>query len=208
MTVAAKKFLFEDDFAIDPRAKPAEPTFTLAAHNAAVAAAQQEGFRSGMAAAEAKTERQMAVACERIAGALDAMVKGLSSIEARLEAEAVEVAAAVATKLAPELIAREPFAEISALVSDCFRHLVAAPHVVLRVGDAIYETARARLEEIARGHGFDGRLVVLAEPALAPGNCRIEWADGGMVRDRAAIEAIIAEAVTAYVASRTGAQPA
>ena len=44
--------------------------------------------------------------------------------------------------------------------------------------------------------------MVLAEPDIAPGDCRIEWADGGVKRDRAAIEAAIDEAVARYVAAR------
>jgi flagellar assembly protein FliH len=114
------------------------------------------------------------------------------------------VAVAVARKLAPELIAREPFAELSALAAGCFRHLVAAPHVVVRVNDALQERARAELEETARAGGFDGRLVVLAEPEIAPGDCRIEWADGGVKRDRATIEGAIEESVARYVAARRG----
>ncbi len=45
---------------------------------------------------------------------------------------------------------------------------------------------------------------MLAEPDIAPGDCRIEWADGGVKRDRAATEAAIAEAVARYVAARRG----
>ena len=45
-------------------------------------------------------------------------------------------------------------------------------------------------------------LVVLAEPGMALGDCRIEWADGGLCRDRAATEAVICEAVERYVAAR------
>ena len=117
---------------------------------------------------------------------------------------AAKVAVAVARKLAPELIAREPFAELSALAAGCFRHLVAAPHVVVRVNDALQERARELLEETARAGGFDGRLVVLAEPEIAAGDCRIEWADGGVKRDRATIEGAIEEAVARYVAARRG----
>ncbi len=111
---------------------------------------------------------------------------------------------AVARKLAPELIAAEPLTEISALAASCFRQLISAPHVVVRIAEPIYEAAHKRLEESARLHGFDGRLVVLAEPSLAVGDCRIEWADGGMVRDRAATETAIGEAVGRYVAARVG----
>ena len=43
---------------------------------------------------------------------------------------------------------------------------------------------------------------MLAEPDIATGDCRIEWADGGVVLERAAIEAKISELVGRYLASR------
>ena len=49
------------------------------------------------------------------------------------------------------------------------------------------------------------RLVILAEPEIVTGDCRIEWADGGVVLERATIEAKIDELVGRYMASRTGA---
>ena len=202
---APVKFLFEDDFA--GGAVAAKPVIPLAQHEAQLAQAQAEAYRNGLMAAEAAIQGRTAAACDRIAQSLAALAHGLSAIEARLEAESVEVAFAVARKLAPETIAAQPFAEIAALAADCFRQLVAAPHVVVRIAEPIYEQAHTRLEEIARMHGFEGRLVVLAEPGMALGDCRIEWADGGLSRDRAATEAAISEAVERYVAARrAGAQ--
>ena len=201
---APVKYLFEDDFAA---AKPAsaKPMVALATHEAELARVQTEAYRNGLTAAEAKIEGRAAAASERIAQNIAALAQGLKAIEARLEANAVEVAFVVARKLAPELLAAEPFADIAALASSCFRQLIAAPHVVVRIAEQIYEVAHKRLEEIARLHGFEGRLVVLAEPGMAPGDCRIEWADGGLARDRAATEAAIGEAVSRYVAARRGA---
>ena len=202
---APVKFLFEDDFASGNAAANAKPVIALAAHEAELARAETEAYRNGLVAAEAKIEGRAAAACERIAQGIAALTAGLQAIEARLEAESVEVAVAVARKLAPELIAAEPIAEIAALAGSCFRQLIAAPHVVVRIAEPIYEVAHKRLEEIARLHGFEGRLVVLAEPGMALGDCRIEWADGGLARDRAATEAAIGEAVGRYVAVRRGA---
>ena len=200
---APVKFLFEDDFA--GHAAPGKRMITAAAHEAALARAEAEGYRKGMAAAEAKIEGRATAACERIAQGVATMAQGLSAVEARLEAESVEVAVAVARKLAPELIAAEPLGEIAALAASCFHQLIAAPHVVVRIAEQVYESAHARLEQIAQLHGFEGRLVVLAEPGMALGDCRIEWADGGLSRDRAATEAAINEAVGRYVAARRSA---
>jgi flagellar assembly protein FliH len=201
---APAKFLFNADFAT-----AGERPLTPAEIATKIAEAEAAGYRKGFAAAEAETaaetSRRRAAALEHIGAAIDSLAKTLAAIEARLEAEAVEVAVAVARKLTGELIAREPLAEITALATECFRQLVASPHVVIRVNDTLHEFARDRVQEIAQQRGFEGRLVVLAEPDVAPGDCRIEWADGGRVRDRSATDAMISELVARYIAAR---QPA
>jgi flagellar assembly protein FliH len=177
MIAAKTKFLFEADFG--PNANPAERPVAPAEHALKLAEAESRGFRDGYATAEkeraAEAERRTAAAFEQIADAIDRLARGLGEVEKRLEAEAVEVAVAVGRKLAPELIALEPFAEIAALATDCFKHLTASPHVVI------------------------------AEPDIALGDCRIEWADGGVTRDRAATEAAIVDAVSRYLVATRGA---
>jgi flagellar assembly protein FliH len=77
--------------------------------------------------------------------------------------------------------------------------------VVVHISPDIYDLAKNKLEEIAQARGFEGRLVVQAEPGLAAGDCRIEWAEGGIKRDEAATLAVINDAVARYVAARAGA---
>ncbi len=203
---AAPKFLFNVDFG--PAAEVKAPAIPAVEHEAALAEAQARGYRDGVNAAEAQArteaERRLALAFDRIAGGIEQLRTSLKRVEDRFEAEAVEVALAVGRKLAADLIAKEPFAEISALADQCFREMIGAPHIVVRVNNALYSEAKQRLEEIARARGFEGRLVVMAESDIAPGDCRIEWADGGLKRDRAATEAQIAEAVGRYIAARRG----
>jgi flagellar assembly protein FliH len=76
----------------------------------------------------------------------------------------------------------------------------------VRVNNELYPAVRERLAEIARARGFEGRLVVLGETDIALGDCRIEWADGGAIRDRAAIEKTIDDLVARYVAARRSAE--
>jgi flagellar assembly protein FliH len=205
MSVPAK-FLFDFDFAAGADRKPAELTLTLAEHALKLAEAETAAHRRGYAQAQAdakiEADRRVAEALERIATRLSEANGALQAIETRLECEAVEVAVAVARKLAPALIAREPFAEIAALASDCFRHLVSSPHIAVRVNDGLYAATKEKLDDIVRARGFEGRLVVLAEPDIAVGDCRIEWADGGINRDSAATDAVIGEAVAGYVSAR------
>jgi flagellar assembly protein FliH len=196
---ARAKFLFDADFG---RVKEAPPQITPEAHQAAVAAAELRGVASAEAQARSEAERRTAAAYERIGGALAGLAVAMREIEGRLEAEAVEVAVAVAGRLASALIAREPLAEIAALATECFGAVVAAPHVVVRVNNELYPATRECLDQIARARGFEGRLVVLGETDIALGDCRIEWADGGVIRDRGAIDAAINDLVARYIAAR------
>jgi flagellar assembly protein FliH len=201
---APAKFLFDLDFSVPDKAR--ERAASTAEIAEQIAAAEARGHRAGLEAgqreAKADSDRRAALALEAIGTAIRTIATGFSGIEGRMESEAVNVAVSVARKLCSELVAREPLAEVTALVSDCFRHLVSTPHLVVRINDQLYDAARERIEAIAKQSGFQGRLVILAEPDIAGGDCRIEWADGGVVLERAAIETKINELVGRYIASR------
>ena len=198
---ATAKYLFDVDFAAGEK-----PTITMVEHERRRADAESQAYRQGFNAGEQQAHQEaskrMADALSVIADGLGRLDGGLTAIETRLETEAVEVAVAVAAKLAPALIAREPFAEIAALATECFHHLVSTPLVTVRIAADIHETAKGQIEEIARSNGFDGRLAVMSDESLAPGDCRIEWADGGIIRESTATASAIDETVARYIAAR------
>lgn len=201
---APAKFLFDTDFAAPAASRERAVSSEEIAKQ--VAEAEARAYRDGFAAAQheakAESDRRTALAFEEISIAIRSIASNFGNIETRMETEAVDVAVAVARKLCSELVAAEPLTEIAALVSDCFRHLTSTPHIVVRINDALYETARKTIDELAKRNGFEGRLVILAEPDIATGDCKIEWADGGMTLERAQIDAKIAELVGRYIASR------
>jgi flagellar assembly protein FliH len=206
---APAKFLFDMDFSAPDRTRERPATAAEIAQKIATAEARayRDGFDAAQREAKAESDRRAALALEEIGIALKRIATGFSGIETRMETEAVDVAVAVARKLCDALIASEPLGEITALVSDCFSHLVSTPHLVVRINAALYETAHERIERLAKQSGFAGRLVILAEPEIETGDCRIEWADGGVVLERAAVEAKISELVGRYMASRGHAKP-
>src|SRR5690242_9214197 len=133
------KYMFDEDFA----AGGEKPTITLVEHERrradAESQAHRQGFAAGQAQAHQEAAQRMADALSVIADGLGRLDNALAAIETRLETEAVEVAVAVAAKLSPALIAREPFAEIAALATECFHHLVSTPLVTVRVAPDIHE---------------------------------------------------------------------
>jgi flagellar assembly protein FliH len=201
---APAKFLFDMDFSAPDRMRerPATPAEIAQKVAAAEARAYRDGYDAAQREAKAESDRRSAAALEEIGVNIRGIAQRFSGIEARMETEAVDVAVAVARKLCSTLIAAEPLSEIIGLVKDCFSHLVATPHLVVRINELLYDAAHERIERLAKQSGFEGRLVILAEPEIATGDCKIEWADGGVVLEREAIEAKINELVGRYIASR------
>jgi flagellar assembly protein FliH len=201
---APAKFLFDLDFSEPDKSRERPATQAEIAQKIASseARAYRDGYDAGQREAKAESDRRVALALEEIGTGIKAIEARFCGIETRMETEAVDVAVAVARKLCSELLLREPLGEITGLVSNCFSHLVSTPHLVVRVNDSLYEIARDHVERLAKQSGFDGRIVILAEPEIESGDCRIEWADGGVVLERAAIEAKINELVGRYMASR------
>jgi flagellar assembly protein FliH len=201
---APAKYLFDIDFGAPDKTRERPATSAEIAQKiaAAEARAYRDGFDAGQREAKAESDRRTALALEEIKIGIQSIAARFAGIETRMETEAVDVAVAVARKLCSELIAGEPLGEVTALVSSCFSHLVSTPHLVVRINEQLYEAARERIERLAKQSGFEGRLVILAEPEIETGDCRIEWADGGVVLERAAIEAKVDELVGRYMASR------
>jgi flagellar assembly protein FliH len=201
---APAKFLFDMDFSAPDkmRERPATPSEIAQKIAAAEARAYRNGYDAALHETKVESDRRAALALEEIGITIKGIAARFSGIENRMETEAVDVAIAVARKLCSELIAREPLGEITSLVRDCFAQLVSTPHLVVRINDSLYEAAQQRIEKLAKQSGFEGRLVILAEPEIETGDCRIEWADGGVVLERAAIDAKINELVGRYIASR------
>jgi flagellar assembly protein FliH len=201
---APAKFLFDTDFGVPDRSRERAATVAEVTQKVAAAEARayRDGFDAGQREAKAESDRRGALALEEIKIAMQGIAARFGGIETKMETEAVDVAVAVARKLCSQLIAAEPLGEITGLISECFSHLVATPHLVVRINDQLYDAAHQRIEQLAKASGFQGRLVILAEPEIATGDCRIEWADGGVVLERATTETKIDELVGRYIASR------
>ena len=103
--------------------------------------------------AKVESDRRSALALEEIGIALKGIAARYSGIENRMETEAVDVAVATARKLCGALIAREPLAEVTALVSECFAQLVYADRGPCHFGCR-------RVRHNVRCHSFAGAAVL------------------------------------------------
>jgi flagellar assembly protein FliH len=186
---AARKFLFDISFDAPvteppqaaPDAAPADPS--AAALETARAEGFAEGKEVGLMEAAARDERRLGEAVERLASGVADLVADTARQAAAHEREAAQLAATIARKLVPELARRHGLGEIEALVIECLRSVQAEPRLVLRVPEVLFGPAKERLSDLTDAAGYGGKVVLLADAALAATDCRVEWADGGIERD-------------------------
>jgi len=214
---AIRKFTFDNDF--DRPAKPAAakpevvaeplppppPTFSEQEMADAVAAARKaglaEGIAQGRAETAADTERRIANGLGAIGNHLGSIDKQVRAVADGLTQNTVELSVAIARQLFPALLKRDGTAEIEALLVECLQVLRTEPAFTIRVPAEQADVLSERVQSVAASRGYEGRLTVLGDEALKLGDCRIEWAQGGMIRDREQIWSAIESAIEQALAS-------
>jgi flagellar assembly protein FliH len=202
---------FTFDLDLGKRTKPTappEPTMPERLVAELLAQARQEAYAEGVAAGERNAASVAAQTLAAAAGTLATqsaeMAAALDDAAARAQREAVELAASIGRKLALHLLARYPTVELDALIAECMQSLNGVPHLVVRchpdIADGIRDIATAHMQT----SGFAGRLVVMGDPDQRLGDGRLEWIDGGLVRDIGAIARDIDRKISAYLSARSG----
>jgi flagellar assembly protein FliH len=176
-----------------------EPQISVAEHQRMVEEqgkiAYERGHAEGLAAARDEECARLATAFEGFARLLRENTEKLNIIEDRASAEMTVMALAFGRRLAGRLLDREPLYPIEEAARLAFQDLRGAPHIVTRVSPDLVEEVRRRLGRIAQETGIEGKLIVMGEPDIAAGDCRIEWADGGVVRSRGELDQRLSKAV-------------
>ena len=182
------RFMFENEFETGSAADGAEASKWYTGKE--IAALRDETFRAGV---EDGANRERASTGRRQAEALDAIQDRMAGIAdaqgvaiERVADQAAGLALAIARKVAPALMRRQPLAELEAMIRDFLQQLIDEPRVVVRVPDALLDGLKERIDGLATACGFSGRVILLPDAGLARGDCRLEWADGGAERDTGA----------------------
>lgn len=169
-----------------PPAEPpaVEPSYTAAELEAARAAAADDAARLAREQARSEDTHACAQALCRLAGA----VAEAKADARRVAEEAVEALArtvlSLLTGALPDLCARHAEGEVRAVVRALLPALQAEPRVTVRLHPRVLPGVRAELA------GSDAELsadiALLPTDTLAPGDLRVTWTEGALVRDTGA----------------------
>jgi flagellar assembly protein FliH len=196
----ARKFTFDTEFAgSEDRRTPAaharqKQTLTTEELENLRAAARSEGENNAQIRAAEALERSIAALTISVRAALDT---SHAEIE-MLRDEAARVALAMAKKIAPAALAALPAGDVEIALRQAMHQAIAEPRITLRAAPAVTEVLESRLAAIAQEEGYEGRVLIAADPAMTGADCRIEWRGGGAERS----ETVIEEALTALIAHR------
>jgi len=168
-----------------------------------LAAARDEGYVNGHTAAleeAAKTDSHTsASALKAIEQTLDTLQAAQESYQAELEKQSVRLALTITRRLLPATGERTAAAEIEHLVAKALPDLMDQPRLTVRVSGAIADTMRTALRDLKADSGYEGRVMVRPDNALAVGDCRLEWGEGGLDRDSGRLWADIEAAVSRHL---------
>jgi flagellar assembly protein FliH len=219
MAQPLKKYMFDLDFgAMEPMAPdapidvlpvgtedeipadlPPPPTFSEFELDEARRMAFDEGHTAGVAEAAEVTER-----CQ--AEALAALAAGFAQVQAAqatgiesVRTEAAQLALSIIKKMLPTMTHRYGIDEIGGVVHECMMQIDDAQRLTVRAHPDLLEGVRAEAVRVAEDAEFEGKMIFTADPKLTPGDCRVEWGNGGGDRDQAIlwseIETIITRAI-------------
>jgi flagellar assembly protein FliH len=190
----ARKFMFGEDLRGPVRDEAGERQ----ALEAAARDAYARGLAQGRRQAEEEQQAQLAAAISKLARDATALLGDATKSANDTEAEALAFFTALARKLAGQALADDRLASIREAATEVFRHLRGVPHLAVRVSPTLVDAVDPVLKAMARDAGYEGRIIIIGQDDMDEGAARLEWADGGIVRDRArlegAVDAILATA--------------
>ncbi len=184
----ARKFLFEksfDDATEIHRAKvPERKPVTLKPEQIDELKQQsyEEGMLAGQKAAAEDSYNRLNILLEKVDGAMAQLAESLQSIhESRVQDTRCTVLA-IAKKILSDFVARNGVQEITAVLDEAIADMIHEPRLVVRLSESEFDEVNAKIQDISKQKAYAGHIVVLADADIIAGDCRVEWADGGVER--------------------------
>ena len=200
-TVPLRKFMFDQSFeqAVNGKPMPERNTKPVLMKPEQIEQLKREAYDAGFAAGKIagqneQIERQT-TAIARAEEQITRLVQGMDDWRVQVEGRMRNLALAIARKVLPSFTAQHGVEEIGGMLCHVVAEMRHEPRLVVRVHESEFDAINNKLGDITLQKAYSGKVVVLADPEIHSGDCRIEWADGGTERNSAKlwkdIEAVV-----------------
>lgn len=167
----------------------------------AVEAAEARGQQAGFQQAEAQREQQIADALKKIVQQFELFLPEQAARDAAAQELAVNVALTLVRKLVPELL-NQPLSEsITQFVKEILAAHYDEAKLIIRVHESMMDDLHQRMQTLPELQRVQDKYALMADPQLAPSDCRVEWPSGGMERHTSRLWQQL-ESVTTQLAER------
>ncbi len=183
---APQRFMFSTSF--DPEAmreereKKAAPTFNEEQMAVVKEQSYNQGFVAGKEAALRDIQSQQNELLSHIQIIFERMADELWKAAPQRRQAVMDVSLSIARKIVPDYVRRSGHQEILAVIEETVTEMIHEPRMVLRISDMQFDDISKEMDALTARVGYAGKMIILAENTLAPNDCRLEWADGGMER--------------------------
>lgn len=143
---------------------------------------QAEGHKAAWDEAMASIEKQTADGLELILEQLRALTPIAVETAEKSYSAAVELAMAVCRKVVPTLCQEHAADEIRLLFEKNFHFLKEEPKITVKLNPSMADAVKPYIAKIVKQESFAGKVAVVRDESLPAGDCKIEWAHGGVER--------------------------
>ena len=167
------------------------PVFSSDQLNAAEEKAREEGRQLGLEEGREAAWQEAMVSLEKQnADILSSIDSSLKNIFAGLEKNAqtsidtaLDFAMAVCKKALPALCETNAILEIRDLLEKNLHFLKDEPKISLRLNPFLADQIKPVLTDLVKKEAYGGKIAVIRDDALAVGDCRVEWKNGGLEKN-------------------------
>lgn len=202
--MTAVKFEFDTQFDGGVNKKEAErKALHLKELDATRAQAIDEGFEQGQQQALAGIEAQTNETVARIEASLGQFYQQFALIEQQLKQDCINLAYAIASRLVPTLLDKQPEQEILTLIHDCIETATDVHSIVILVHEEMLERIEPHMKRLSAQVGDAVEVKLKGDTTMALQDCIIEWPNGGASRDWTAINQSIEKTIEQWLNETT-----
>ncbi len=182
-----RKFMFDRSFDGGAGAQTVERRVPVTLKPEQLDALKKEsfdaGFVEGQKAGLDQQTHKLHTAVTHLDARLGELMQHLVHDQQSRDAEIRNAVLAIAKKFLPDMTSRHGLQEIQAMLAEVIAEMAHEPRLVVRVHETEFDSLNSRIAEITAQKAYAGKVVVLADADIAAGDCRVEWADGGIERN-------------------------
>lgn len=162
---------------------------------------RQQAYSEGENSETAKAAAVQADAVRAVASQMQLILARLQTESETLREESAQMALAAAKKLAGAAIAAHACDAIAGFCTSVMKDLRGEPRFNVHCAEAIAGPVAELLEKTAADAGFEGAVIVRANPDMTGADCRLEWGSGSIERSQEDIEARIDTLIADWLAA-------